>query len=190
MEQIFITKTQLKDRIGWSEACIKLFDLNHDKEAINPIYRKASPVKLFLLDKIEQIESSEQFKEFEKKNFIRRKSMLKVSENKRNELLEYINNLEIIVPNFDKNYLIKVSCDHYNSYNFDKVWNRTPATKDSDEVFLSRICTNYLRHNMTNYESELEKLFGKVGKYEAYNLLKTKINSAIFEKYAWIQYDT
>ena len=81
-----------------------------------------------------------------------------------------------------------MACKHYNSYNFDRAFGSNIASINSDMEFLSRICTNYLRHNMTNYESELEKLFGKVGKYDAYNLLKTKINSAIFDKYEWIKY--
>lgn len=188
MEQIFITKTQLLERDGWSQACIKLFDVSHDKESVNPMFKKASPVKLYLLDKIKEIELCDKFKEFKNKNLIRRNIRLKVAENKRKELLEYINTLEINVPTFNKNHLIHMACTHYNSYNFDRAFGSNIASINSDMEFLSRICTNYLRHNMTNYESELEKLFGKVGKHVAYNLLKTKINSTIFDKYKWIKY--
>jgi hypothetical protein len=39
-------------------------------------------------------------------------------------------------------------------------------------------------------EKELDKMFGKIGKNEAYWKLKNKINSAIVEKYSWTHYDT
>lgn len=159
------------------------------------MFKSTSPIKLYLLEKIHQIETLDQFVEFKTKNLIRSNIRLKVAEAKRNELLTYINNLKIIVPNFEKDVLIKISCKHYNKHKQEIMFEQgeyfeyIPATNDSDMEFLSRICTNFLRHNMSNYEHELSKLFGKVGKNEAYHLLKFKINSAIFAKYDWIKFE-
>ena len=36
---------------------------------------------------------------------------------------------------------------------------------------------------MSNYEEELERIFGKVGKSEAYKIIQEKIYSAIAENY-------
>ena len=194
-EKIFISKAQLTDRDGWSQACIKLFSVEHDKECVNPVFKSAPPVKLYSLDKIISIEKLVEFGIFKEKNLKRRAIRLKVSDVKRQELLTYIDKLTINVPYFDKDNLIKRACSSYNRHKQDIMYEREdyshfqPATIDSDIDFLSRITTNFLRHKLTNYEKELDKLFGKIGKNEAYVILKHKINSAIFAKYDWIHYD-
>jgi hypothetical protein len=45
-ERVFLSKAQLKSRDGWSDACLKLFNVTHDKEAVNPVFKCASPLKL------------------------------------------------------------------------------------------------------------------------------------------------
>ena len=67
--------------------------------------------------------------------------------------------------------------EEFGNYDF------TPATTDSDSVFLNRVIVNYLRHNLSNYDSKLDDIFGKVGKSEAYRIINTKIYAKIAEVY-------
>jgi hypothetical protein len=43
-----------------------------------------------------------------------------------------------------------------------------------------------IRHSYRRYDKELSKLFGKVGKQHGYELLKERINTAIYEKYPFL----
>jgi hypothetical protein len=195
-ERVFLSKAQLKSRDGWSDACLKLFNVTHDKEAVNPVFKCASPLKLYLLEKIETIETLDEFQLFKEKNLKRREVRLKVADVKRQELLTYIDKMIINVPHFDKDTLIKRACNSYNHHKQDYMDSRgdfdyfQPATPESDVDFLARITQNFLRHRLTSYEKELDKMFGKIGKNEAYWKLKNKINSAIVEKYSWTHYET
>lgn len=60
------------------------------------------------------------------------------------------------------------------------------ATLKSRATFLNRIATNYIRHQLTSYESELSKLFGKVGRDIAYQKLKDKVNASIYTQYEFL----
>jgi hypothetical protein len=64
---------------------------------------------------------------------------------------------------------------------FDFEW--TPATSSSDPVFLQCITVNYLRHSLSRYDHELERLFGKVGVRDAYAHLNAKVYLAITQSY-------
>jgi hypothetical protein len=57
------------------------------------------------------------------------------------------------------------------------------ATTNSDARFLERILVNYIRHQLTIYESELEEIYGKVGNDDGYKLLNNKIYDKISEVY-------
>ena len=46
---------------------------------------------------------------------------------------------------------------------------------------------NYLRHKGSNYDNLLERLSGVVGKEEAYEYIKKKVNDTIKENYTWLQ---
>lgn len=58
-----------------------------------------------------------------------------------------------------------------------------PANSKSDRIFLNRIIVNYLRHNLSDYDSKLGDIFGRVGTSEAYRIINEKIYSKIAEVY-------
>ncbi|MEC4818601.1 MAG: hypothetical protein SAK29_35810 [Scytonema sp. PMC 1069.18] len=106
MSAEFITKTDLKIIRGWTDAAIKKFLGDEDKNARNLKYRNASPVCLYLIDRVKQAESSEEFQQWRQRSEKRRESARKAAairkqrqeereqaaieeENKKRELLEY-----------------------------------------------------------------------------------------------------
>ena len=60
------------------------------------------------------------------------------------------------------------------------------AQTSSEPAFLKRICVNFLRHMCTEYEYTLHAMIGKVGKYDAYHRLRTRIFEAIKRTYPWL----
>jgi hypothetical protein len=184
----YIYRSTLLKREGWSDKAVKLFLPNHDKEVVNPYYKSSPPSKLYELSKVELAEETNEFKFFVDKNKSRKLGASKATETKREKILKYISEIIITVPDIEKSQLLKDSVNHYNNWKSNKNYDSYDrlATIDSDEHFLKRITTNYLRHNLTSYEKELDRIFGKVGTNEAYTILKERINAAIVEKYKWL----
>jgi uncharacterized protein (DUF849 family) len=113
------------------------------------------------------------------------KSLIEVNKAKREELLEYINKIEIKIPKMPIKELRVLAVKHYNTLwsmrgKYDKV-----ATINDDEEFLDRVSVNMLRHELECYEKELDKLFGKIGRAEGYSLLKNRINQEIVKTYPY-----
>ena len=184
-----ITLSEVKKR-GWTDGLMKSFHLEPELLARNPVFKCASPMKLYLLSRVEEIENNPEFtKAFEKMKGTREKLSIKATarmDKLRKELFEYIDGVVIKLPNLsqDKMYIKAI-----NAYNY-LWWSREEYDKqasiDSPKEFLDRISLNYLRHECTHYEKELEGLFGKVGVHEGYFRLKNRVNSEILRKYPWL----
>ena len=67
-----------------------------------------------------------------------------------------------------------------NNFSFDY------ATPKSDKIFLERIEVNYIRHNLTKYDTALETMAGRIGIHEAVTKIKFMILDAISEKYPYL----
>lgn len=187
----FITMSELHHR-GWTKKLIDDFAGEPDKTAKNPVYKRSSPMKLYSLKRIKGIERTKKFKTAIESAKKRKETAKKGANTKRQQTLDYANTVRISIPEYTKEELIEEACDAYNEWYeykaeiYNKGYDFTPATNKSDNKFLSRICTNYLRHQCTNYEEDLQKMYGNVGVQEGHDILQKRINEAIFEKYPWI----
>ena len=207
----YITKSTILERKYWTEKALNLFIPAPNKEVPNPHAKKAPPMKLYLLSIVEEIEKSDNFKSFVEKNNNRVTGAKRAVETKRKLLVEYVKNLNVEVPHFTREELIEKSCRHFNDrikikkerheewllhrkyekdeYDYfenDYEPDFSEATPNSDISFLNRICLNYVRHLLTDYESELKQIEGKVGHNDVYELLKERINDTIKQKYTWL----
>jgi len=63
----------------------------------------------------------------------------------------------------------------------------TPASPESDSLFLERISVNYLRHVLSNYERELARVYGRVGVKQCYIEISRKVYAAISAAYHWLK---
>jgi len=187
IEPLYISYSQIKAR-GWTDSMIKKLLGEHDTEKDNPYYRSGSPMKMYLFDRVFYAEKTEEFailKEKSKKRVLAGKN---AAEKKRQELRDYINNLNISIPVYPYSELISLACDSYNDFNRQKANMKGDffinyVNENSDESFLARICKNYLRHRCTNYERELDEMFGKIGRQEGHDLIQKKINDLIDKQY-------
>jgi len=181
----WIAKTTLLNR-GWTEATIRKL-LPEPNEKKNPHFACASPMLLWNKAVVVEAEQSEVFLSAKAKKVNRSKAMVKVHDKKRQELLDWVDNLMIEVPLIDLSVLRKRTLHNKNNqYECQSAmrgtWYETDAFR-ADESTKQRWEVNYLRHNMTNYEEMLDNIFGKTGVREAYVLLKVKILKKIAEVY-------
>jgi hypothetical protein len=186
-----ITKSRLKSERGWTDKLIKEFLPVPDATKPNPNYKNGPPMLLFAIDRINNIEETNEFKALQEGAAKRKESAKKAVETKLQQLWTWLNTLEINVPVFDKPKLIKRACDHYNNMQQEREFEGRStcgmtATAESDLKFLERICVNYLRHCLTKYEKHLDDMSGKVGFGEGYEEIRRKIFLKISENYIWL----
>ena len=186
-----ITRARMKSERGWTDSLLKLFLPEPDVITENPNYKKGPPMLLFNLEKIEAIEKTEEFKAKQAGTTKRKQAAEKAVETKLKKMEEHLNKIIIKVPVLQREQLIKKACNHYNNMQREResegrYTSGMDADKDSDLKFLERICVNYLRHCLTSYEHQLNKISGKVGFGEGYEEIRRKIFDSISENYEWL----
>ena len=189
-QQEFITKAGLKGKRGWTDKLCNLFlPKQPHSTAVNKHYKSGPEVNLYLLKDIIAIEETQAFSYHLNKAAGRRKAATAAVQTKQANIMQYVNNMQILVPLYDKPILLKRACDSYNRHKQSRLRDDeifTPATVDDEESFLHRITINFLRHKCTRYEAELKKIFGKIGNAAAYEILKQRVNEAIIKQYNWL----
>lgn len=180
----YISLSSLKDR-GWTESIIKRYALQHDKEAVNPYYRSAAPIKLYELHKIEAIEATDDFKELRSITLKRKEAAKKAAETKLQAMKDYVHSIEIQMPKMSREQVFRKAVAHYND-----LWECRGCDdkyisdyRVLDNETLERITANMIRHSMTDYEDVLGRSFGKVGIDYAHDYLRAKINQMVHDTY-------
>jgi len=173
----------LRER-GWTPAMIRDLLGDADQTRPNPYSGKA-PMRLWSLRRIQEAEASPGFAERQATAKRRSVASASAADRKREELLDQIYQVPVSVPLMDRDRLIYRACQHYNERAAwrDGEWTANP---DADEGFLYRITVNYLRHELTDYEAELDSLRGLIGRAEASRLIRARILGAIAEAYPWL----
>ena len=144
-----------------------------------------------MLSRVEAAERSPEYLAFVAGNAGRRSGAKKAVETKREQLLKDLAGWKIVLRAKPYETVVDAAIRSYNRFHEDLYYDRghryEPAARDSSLEFLQRITVNHLRHNLSNYDSRLEALFGKVGKQEAYQILNRKIYAKIAEEYPLLQ---
>ncbi|WP_061249112.1 hypothetical protein [Leptospira alstonii] len=182
----FLSVSKLKDRYGWTDAAIGNFLGEPDKTAKNPYYKNAAPMKRYLLSRILMVENSDQFKEFIEKNRKRTSGSIRAVEKKKESLKESIEQIEITIEEYSREELIRKAVQSYNLRK--QLQGSDQVANESDSWdFVRRITENFVRHELTHYDETIASLYGKVGKFRAYQYLKEMITKKIYEIYPWLK---
>ncbi len=174
----YYCKKDLKDR-GWTDMWIVRFLGDPDTTRPNPKYRTAAPMLLYSKHRVHQVEVSDEFqatsRSAEKKRNLASEKALERASQQRKKLHDYIEKVLITVPKFPLDALVGSACDHYNALWSGRGKDEKRASPNDNAEFLARITVNMLRHEFTNYEYEIGKMFGKIGKDEGLLLLKERV---------------
>ena len=184
MSHTHTTASGLRQR-GWTEKAVANWLGKPDMLRTNPHYKSGPEMRLYDLQRVIKVEATEEWQSWQASRQSTRDAAARAVETKRDRLLDYVAELEVTVPFFAKDELVRRACDHYNDRNY--LSDKFLASSTSDEAFLSRICVNYLRHELTCYETELDRIYGKVGVHDARNILRIRIYKAIKKKYGWLR---
>lgn len=167
-----LTKTTVK-QMGFSDKLIREL-LPEPIEVDNPHYKCAAPMLLFLESDVLKAMNEEPYIAYQEKRKKRKESAKKAVETKRKNLIEEMQSVsdKIIITKMNMQELRKRTIDERNDYYAylaeDCEIYRT--TYGADEETQDRWMVNYIRHNLTEYDEELDRLYGRTGKDEAYFL--------------------
>lgn len=179
--QDFVTFTALRAR-GWSPKLIESILGEPDKLARNPYYRSAPPTKLFLTERVEAGEKNESFIVHQPRRKKAQAAACATADRKRDELLDEVEALTFDVPRFLLPDLFAAAVSHWEA--LQSARGRFDADgSNADDETKKRWAVNFLRHNLTNYDARLGALYRRIGKAEAYFVIKAKVSAAILEVY-------
>ncbi len=179
LDDTHYTKKKLKER-GWNDRLIEQLLGDPDKTRINMHCKSGPEVCFYAKERVHAAESRTEFVEAQPGRLVRSERSLRAAETQRNQMGEYVEGIEVSVPQMDEATLTAQAIAHYN-VRHDGVGDR--AFESSDPEFLNRIRVNYLRHQCTGYDQHLDETKGKVGRSEACVEIKEKILDAIADAY-------
>jgi hypothetical protein len=189
-----ITQSTLKQR-GWTPKAVEMFLGDPDKTVPNPHYKKAAPMRLWELTRVEVAEQSQPFIEWRSKTSKRRQrqseTMARVMEVKRQETIDWV--ATEIQPQIDRalyqvtdgetlKHLEQKAVDSWYELQLDS-WHNYDCEKPNLDSLASatriRWVKNYVRHQLTAYERLIDQTYGEVGRQQAYDEMKRLVSDAV-----------
>jgi hypothetical protein len=177
----YLTKTELKQR-GWTEAMMKQL-LPEPMISVNPHCRR---MKMYLWKEsdVTQAEKKQDFQErIEKRKPHQERAQRAVKtkqEKMKTILLAAIEKIRVKKMDFQKVTRLALSAKR-NWYLYTGQWENTAFSPD--EKTIQRWTVNYIRHNLTEYDSFLFSVKGKTGISFAYPLYRKAVLEKIADVY-------
>jgi hypothetical protein len=162
--------SDLRER-GWTQGLIKRFLGEPDATRPNRYRnRRRSPVKLYHVNRVTELEALPEFAEAKSKAMARSKAATKAAQRRAALLLAEVDAIEIAVARISLPTLRRAAM-------------RGKFKPNGSGRRVRRWMVNHARHNLTEYDAIIEGLFAKVGKRQAYKLVKVRTLQAIATVY-------
>ncbi|MDM7988933.1 hypothetical protein [Arthrobacter sp. zg-Y877] len=170
----------LKKERGWTDGQIKTFLPEPDKTARNPFSRKAAPMKLYALERVEAIEATPEYQKAREASRNRQLAARERALVKKKAAVAVAESLELRIVPEPWESMQRKAIEHFNGRLRGK---QSPASLSTAPSRLNRLTVNYLRHQQTSYEEELKEFKGVVGVGEAYLVVRNRILDLIADTY-------
>lgn len=170
----------LKKERGWTDTQIRTFLPEPDKLARNPRSRKAAPMKLYALERVERIEASPEYRRAREASRNRQLAARERALAKKKEAIAAAEALPLRINPEPWALVQQKAVEHYNRR---LRRGQSPAGPGTVRHRLDRLTVNYLRHQQTSYETELQAFKGVVGVGEAYLVVRNRILDLIAATY-------
>lgn len=187
------TKTQLKRDREWTDAAITKFLGEPDGYADNP-YSSRTQIHLYDAERVYAVEGTREFAEWREKSRARRAGARKAVETKRAKTMAVVKQrlgkvrLRKHAVGLTEEKLRERAVSHYNDmqesrayeydYDFDPV-----GVEGAPDEFYARIEVNYLRHQGTKYDTELDNYIGATGVRDAVDMVREHVYALIAAEY-------
>lgn len=171
-----ITQSTILTRPGWSKTI--LANLLGEPDKRRKQLGRSNYLCLYLLERVEAAEKSEQFLNVQTALSNRKLSAEKAVKTKIAKLMNAVSLMKICV-----NKIEDVELQAIEAYNAIQRDEDCRATTNSEMTFLNRITVNFIRHELTEYDRSLEEIAGKTGVTIAVDAIRNKVYSAIADTY-------
>ena len=183
-EERNITKTTLKER-GWSDALIEQL-LPPPIVCRNPYYRK---MNMYLWKEYDVLEAEKQpeFTAHLKRRSVHQKRAQAAVRTKNRKMQERLTDAiaRIRVEEVDYAQVVNDAVDAKQNW-YDMTGQYDRRVRGADQKTIERWTVNYIRHNLTTYDSFLYSAKGKTGISFAYPLYRKAVLEKIAEVYPWL----
>ncbi|MEU2285077.1 hypothetical protein ABZ614_24575 [Streptomyces sp. NPDC013178] len=156
----------------------------------NPLFPTAPQTRLYLVERVEAAEWSDEFRAVAAAAARRSAAARAAALRRRREVLARIAAEPLEVPRLAADRLAAAAVEHRNRRDGERVgerWSQVPgppATVESaDSDALVRWKVTYLRHRLTRYDELLDGLHAGTGRAAAEELLRRRVYAAIAEAY-------
>lgn len=163
----FVSTAGLKRR-GWTDGLIRSLLVVHDRTARNPKFRRAAPMRLYRLARVEAAERTPEFAG-RPSSESRRAGAVKGVRTKTEKIRVWAATVPI-------RYGFPASADV-------AVRRGRAAAHPMSNASDARNAVNYLRHECTTYDGHLAESFGAVGTNLAHAIIKNRILRRIAEEF-------
>ncbi|MFI7411610.1 hypothetical protein ACIBU0_23375 [Streptomyces sp. NPDC049627] len=179
---------------GWTPGMVRQLLGEPDMLVGHPIFQSAPRTRLYLMERIEAAERSEEFRAIAAAAARRSGAARAAAARRRREVLARIAAEPMDVPRLAPDRLAALAVEHRNRREEEKRtlgrWRRgrghaaEPATVEGAEpAALNRWKVDYLRHRLTRHHQVLGELYGSTGRAAAEELLWRRVYAAISEAY-------
>jgi hypothetical protein len=183
-EERNITKTTLKER-GWSDALIEQL-LPPPIVCRNPYYRK---MNMYLWKEYDVLEAEKrpEFTAHLKRRSVHQKRAQAAVRTKNRKMQERLTDAiaRIRVEEVDYAQVVNDAVDAKQNW-YDMTGQYDRRVRGADQKTIERWTVNYIRHNLTTYDSFLYSAKGKTGISFAYPLYRRAVLEKIAEVYPWL----
>lgn len=195
-----INMMAVKER-GWTGTLIRRFLGEPDAIQRNRRYPRAAPTKLYDLDRVKRIEATDEFQEAKAKAAIRQNRAKKAAEQRialrdAEDSAAFKEHRELVQTLIDS-----VVFPPLPEYTYEELLERATRSykyavrdfgahpSDSSPTTLARIMVNHVRHHITNYDVELDKIREEraFDRHQLYRGLKVRVLDAIAVAYPWLK---
>lgn len=193
-EPDYLTKAAIKKDRGWTEGAITKFLGEPDKLGSNP-YSSKTPSHLYLLSRVKKAERTKRFKEWKAKSETRRNAARKAANTRKEKTLRKVRSrlgeiqLHPQARGLSKKRLRKLAVASYEDHEMERSRDELPRTvdKDAPASFIHRIEVNFLRHEATLYDEELEEYAGSTGVRDAVDMVRERVYEVIADEYPYLK---
>lgn len=189
----YLTKAAIKKERGWTDTAIKKFLGDPDKLGSNP-YSSKTPSHLYLLSRVKKAERTKRFKDWKQKSKTRRASARKAANTRKEKTLAKVRSrlgeiqLHPAARGLSTKKLRKLAVASYEELELERNWDEPRMVEDdAPQEFIQRIEVNFLRHEGTMYDSELEEYAGSTGVREAVDMVRERVYEVIANEYPFLK---
>ena len=177
----YILQSNLLQREGWSKTVLQKLNVEPDLVKRNPM-RRSQNMYLFKISKIEEIEKTPEFLNLKDIVQKRKTAARKAVETKTKNIVNQVQSFPVHVERIEN--VVDEAIESYNDWNsWKEDFEGFVSKKNSSKEFLDRITVNFIRHELTSYDEDLDKIHGKVGVRKAYGIEREKIFEEIAKVY-------